>query len=212
MKNQTLGIIGAGVLGQHIAHYAKISNSFDEIIFFDDSEPVGKETIYGIVAGNTNSIKGFIESKKIQHLLIGIGYNHMNARESFFNAYNSKINIPNIVHPSCYIDSTTIMGNGNIFLPGCIFDKGCELGNNLFFNPGCIIAHDNIIKDHSFFGPGVKTSGFVSIGQKCFMGTNTTIIDNKIIASNTQTGAGALITKSIKVSGLYVGAPARQIK
>lgn len=212
MKKQILGIIGAGVLGQHIAHYAKISNNFDEIIFFDDSEPVGRETLYGVVVSNTKSINEFIKSKRIQHLLIGIGYNHIDARETFFNAFSSEINFPNIIHPSCYIDSTTVLGDGNIILPGCIIDKGSRLGNNIFFNPGCIIAHDNIIEAHSFFGPGVKTSGFVKIGQKCFLGTNTTIIDNKEITDNTKTGAATLITKSIINPGLYIGCPARLLK
>lgn len=212
MKRGVLGIIGAGDLGQHIAHYAKLANQFDEIIFFDDFQKPGSFNNFGLIAGNTSNIESFIDEERIQHLLIGVGYNHIDARAVFFEKYSELISFPNIIHPSSYIDTTTKMGAGNIILPGCIIDKGCNIGNNVFLNPGCIIAHDNTIKDHSFFAPGVSTSGFVNIGEKCFIGTGTTSVDNLSIGDNISTGAGTVITKSISKQGTYIGAPARMIK
>lgn len=212
MKKGTLGIIGAGDLGQHIAHYAKMSDQFDEIIFFDDFQKPGSYNEYGLIAGNTSQIELFINKQKIQHLLIGVGYNHMDARESFFEMYAKLIHFPNLIHPSVYMDYTTKIGSGNILLPGCVIDKDSIIGNNIFLNPSCTLAHDNNIKDHSFFGPGVKTSGFVTIGKKCFIGTGTTTVDNLSIGDNISTGAGTVITKSISKQGTYIGAPARMIK
>ncbi len=212
MKKGTLGIIGAGDLGQHIAHYAKVINQFDEIVFFDDSQKTGSRTPLGIIAGKTSQIELFIKVQKIQYLLIGIGYKHMDTRASFFKKFSALIPFPNLIHPTVCMDVSTQIGNGNIILPGCIIDKGCSIGNNIFFNPGCVIAHDNSIKDHSFFGPAIKTSGFVSIGEKCFIGTGTTTVDNISIGDNISTGAGTLITKNIDVAGSYMGTPARKIK
>lgn len=212
MIKETLGIIGAGDLGQLIAHYAKISDQFAKIVFFDDFQKPNSYNEYGLIAGNTSQIELFIHQKKIQHLLIGVGYNHMDARESFFEKYSKLIHFPNIIHSSSYVDYTTKMGAGNILLPGCVIDKGCSIGNNIFFNPSCIIAHDNSIKDHTFFGPGVKISGFVHIGKKCFIGTGTTTVDNLSVGDNISTGAGTVITKNISKQGTYIGAPARMIK
>lgn len=208
MKN-TLGIIGAGDLGQHIAHYAKATNQFTEIVFFDDTKRIGFETAYGIVIGNLSDIVKNIKSNKINHLLIGIGYKHIEFRKKLYEQFATQINFPNILHSSCYIDTSCKMGYGNVLLPGCIVDKNCVLGNNLFFNPSCTIAHDNKINDHNFFAPRVTTSGFVNIGSCCFFGTGTNIIDNISITDCIKTGAGSLITKSLIESGNYKGIPAR---
>lgn len=211
MKN-TLAIIGASDLGQHIAHYATLSGVFTKIVFFDDTLKTGFETPYGIVIGNISEIVTKIKSTEINHLLIGVGYKHLEARKQLYEQFASLINFPNIIHPSCYVDPSCQIGNGNVLLPGCIVDKNCVLGNNLFFNPGCTIAHDNKILDHTFFAPGVTTSGFVKIGSCCFLGTGTNMIDNITIADNIKTGAGSLITKNLTVSGIYKGVPVKMHK
>jgi sugar O-acyltransferase (sialic acid O-acetyltransferase NeuD family) len=211
MKN-TLAIIGAGDLGQHIAHYAALSNEFSDIVFFDDTMDTGFENSYGKVIGSVSSITNSIKTGEINNLLIGIGYKHMEIRENLYNQFGAIIKFPNIIHESCYIDKSVLIGNGNVLLPGCIIDKGCMIGNNIFFNPGCIIAHDNNIQDHTFFAPGVTTSGFVNIGSCCFLGTRTNMVDNIIIGDNIQTGAGTLITKNITESGIYKGIPGKLTK
>jgi sugar O-acyltransferase (sialic acid O-acetyltransferase NeuD family) len=210
MKN-VLAIIGAGALGQHIAHYAQLTDKFSKIVFVDDTVKVGIYS-FGNVCGNISEIDKLIKVGEIQNLLIGIGYKHMQKRKTLFDQFSMSISFPNIVHSSCYIDKTTLIGNGNILLPGCIVDKGCTIGDNIFFNPGTIIAHDCSIKSHSFFGVGVNISSSVKTGSCCFFGTGTSTIDNITIGDNIRTGAGALITKSIIVSGTYIGIPGRQIK
>lgn len=209
MEKGTLGIIGAGDLGQHIAHYAKVINQFDEIVFFDDSQKTGSSTPLGIIAGKTSQIESFIKANKIQFLFIGIGYKHMNIRASFYEQFYSLVAFPNIIHPTVYMDTTTQIGSGNIFLPGCIIDKGCIIGNNNVFNIGCTLAHDNIIKSHSIFGAAVITSGYTTIGSQCFIGTGTTTVDNISVCDNIYTGASTLITKNIEIAGTYIGIPAR---
>ncbi len=207
--NNVLGIIGAGVLGQHIAHYAILSKEFARIVFFDDTFEKGAITNHGIVVGSLNDVRQQIESNLIQNLVIGIGYNHLERRESIFNEYQSLINFPNLIHNTCYIDCTVLLGHGNIFLPGCIIDMGSVVGNNNFFNPGVILAHDNSLGNHNFFAPGVRFSGFVKTGSKCFLGTGTVAVDNIEITDDVKTGAGSLINKNLNVAGLYYGVPAK---
>jgi sugar O-acyltransferase (sialic acid O-acetyltransferase NeuD family) len=208
MKN-VLAIIGAGALGQHIAHYAQLTDKFSRIVFVDDTLNVGSYS-FGDVLGKLSEIDKLINADVFQNLLIGIGYNHMQKRKELFNKLNSSISFPNIIHSTCYIDKSTLMGIGNILLPGCIIDKGCTIGNNIFFNPGTIIAHDSNIMDHAFFGAGVNISGFVRTGSCCFFGTGTSTIENITIGDNVRTGASALITKNISEPGTYIGIPARK--
>jgi sugar O-acyltransferase (sialic acid O-acetyltransferase NeuD family) len=211
MSKGFLGIIGAGVLGLHIAHYAKLSGQFSGILFFDDTLIPGDKNEFGEIAGGVETIEEHIEKGKIAHLLIGIGYNHMGVRKGLFERFSKLIDFPNIIHPSVYLDPSVKMGQGNIILPGCVFDKGSDLGNNLFFNPSCVVSHDNKIEDHTFFAPAVKTSGFVNIGSCCFIGTNSTLVNNISIGDNIKIGAASLVTKDLKEPGIYLGSPARRI-
>lgn len=211
MKLRILGIIGFGDLGQHIAHYAFSLQAYSKIIFFDDFSEIGMSSEYGTVKGRIDDIGYSIENNIITDLLIGIGYNHFSFRKELFETYASKVNFPNIIHPSCYIDKSSIFGQGNVILPNCIIDKGCEIGSNLFFNPSCTIAHDNSIKSHSFFGPKVTTSGFVTIDECCFLGTGSLIKDKIHISKNVKLGIGSLVTKNIANSGTYYGFPVSKI-
>lgn len=62
------------------------------------------------------------------------------------------------------------------------------------------------------FSARIAVAGFAEIGEQCFVGINSTIIDGIKITDNTQIGAGTVVIKSIEKSGLYVGNPAKFIR
>jgi sugar O-acyltransferase (sialic acid O-acetyltransferase NeuD family) len=202
-----LAIIGAGDLGHHIAHYARMSGQFSGIVYIDDYLKAG-EYSFGNVLGKISDIESLCHDERFQNVLIGIGYKHMRKRKELYDKFSSYVTFPNLIHQSCYIDSTTSMGRGNIILPGCIIDKNCFIGNNIFINPGTIIAHDCVIGDNSFFGAGVNISGFVKTGACCFFGTGTSTVNSITIGHDIFSGAGAVITRSLTEPGKYVGVPA----
>jgi len=60
--------------------------------------------------------------------------------------------------------------------------------------------------------PGSIISGNVKMGDRVYMGTNTSIIENKFISSDTIIGANGVVIKNINTSGTYVGVPVKKIK
>lgn len=54
--------------------------------------------------------------------------------------------------------------------------------------------------------------GEVVIGDNVYVGTNAIILPNVHITDHVIIGAGAVVTKDITESGVYVGVPAKQIK
>jgi sugar O-acyltransferase (sialic acid O-acetyltransferase NeuD family) len=204
----TLGIIGAGELGQQIAHYARIAKICSKIIFFDDLAEEGYKTPQGKVIGKTKDIEQTFKSGLFDYIFIGIGYKYMEIRKHFFKSLYRKIPFVTIIHPNVYVDPSSKIGEGTILYPGCIIDKKCTIGNNVLLNIGSIICHDSTIGDHSFIGPGANLAGFVNVGQSCFIGIGTICIDNISICNNTQTAGGAVIINNIVESGFYAGVPA----
>ncbi len=152
MNKKTLAIIGAGQLGEQIAHFAITDNHFSNIIFFDDYTSLS--SINGFkVQGKSNIIQSAYLNNEFDELFIGIGYKHMCERKRIFNNYKGFIPFANIVHSTAIIDDSIIMGEGNIIYPGCIIDAKVELKDNILINIGCAIAHNSKIDSHCFLSP-----------------------------------------------------------
>ena len=203
-----LAIIGAGDLGQLIAHHAIESRELALTGFYDDFQAKGAIIGNAKVLGNLAEIEQGFHHQVFDSLIIGIGYKHISLRRSLYDKYQGKIPFANLIHNKAIIDSSAEIGEGNVILAGCILDVQVKVGNNVFFNPACVISHDSEIGSHSFLGPSVNIAGFVSIGKGCFLGIATTIIDHIQVCDFVQTGASSTIIKDIKESGLYLGSPA----
>ncbi|MBW1297147.1 acetyltransferase [Aquimarina litoralis] len=209
--SEILGIIGAGDLGQQIANFALKDNHFKEVVFFDDY--TDKDVIKGCkVLGKLDDVLNSFSEKKITHLMIGIGYKHMDVRAEIYDRYKSIIPFATIVHSSCWIDPSSKIGEGVIIYPNSTIDANVVIENNVLLNIGCAIAHDTVIKSHCFLSPSVALAGFVVINERSILGINCTIIDNVTVTSKTQIGAGAVVVKDVVQSGIYIGVPAKILR
>jgi acetyltransferase-like isoleucine patch superfamily enzyme len=87
-------------------------------------------------------------------------------------------------------------------------DINAELQENVFLSPRCFVSHHVKIKRHTFCGASVKLAGYSEVGERCFLGINTTVIDGVKIGDNVQTAAGAVVTKDVRPDVLIAGVPA----
>ena len=135
-------------------------------------------------------------------------------RELVFKKYHVELGIPfvTIIDKSCHVDESAKIGDGVVMFPTAMVDKGCVIEDNVLLNVGVTIAHDSTVKKHSFLSPRVAMAGFSTIGQRCMIGINSTIIDNVNICDDVRVGGGNLVIKDIEKPGLYVGSPVRWIK
>lgn len=208
---KTLAIIGAGHLGQQIAHYAIVDKHYGEVVFFDDFS-TDQEVNEIPVLGKTNAILAAFQSKQFDELLIGVGYKHLAVRKEMFDTFSKQISFGTLVHSSAWVDSSATIEHGCVIYPGCVIDAKVIIGANTILNIGCTVAHDTKIGKHCFLSPSVAIAGFATIGEQSIIGINATVIDNIKIAAKTQIGGAALVIRSIDKSGLYVGNPAKFIR
>lgn len=207
-----IAIVGAGDLGQSIAHYAR-ENGFDVVGFYDDFQ-VSAQIIGLPVIGKLDRIVQDFSYRVFDALVCGIGYKHFGFRERVYNEFHREQGIPfaTIIDSSCHVDPTAIIGEGVVMFPAAVVDKGCVVEDNVLLNIGVTIAHDSCVKRHSFLSPRVAVAGFTTVGERCMIGINSTIIDNLDICDDTRIGGGAVLISSTQRRGLYVGCPARWIK
>jgi sugar O-acyltransferase (sialic acid O-acetyltransferase NeuD family) len=209
--NKILAIIGAGDLGRQIAFHAITDNHFNTVVFFDDFNQ--NEIVDGCkLIGGSESVIDLYNKERFTHLIIGVGYKHMQERSNLFKRFKGKVPFANVIHSSCIIDSSVKIGEGVVLYPGSIIDANVIIRDNVLINIGCVIAHDTSVDAHCFLSPSVNLAGFVNVGEKSILGINCTVIDNINIHSSTQIGAGGVVVKNINKNGLYVGNPVRFVR
>lgn len=207
-----LAIIGSGDLGRLIAYYAIQDNQFQVVGFFDDYAKTGSSVDNIKILGKILDLEKFGMNEVFDVVICGIGYKDLTFRENLFNQLENKLDFANLIHSSCYVDASCNFGKGIFMLPGSVLDYNVTIENNVVLNVSTTIAHDSLIGAHSFISPKVAIAGFVTIGKRCNIGINSTIIDNITITDEVQTGGGTIVINDILKKGLYVGNPSRFIR
>jgi len=207
-----LAIIGSGDLGRQLAHLAKLTKQFTVVGFFDDYETKGTIKDGVPILGELADIFPMFTAKLIDCLVLAVGYKHFDFRKKIFEKYASEIPFATLIHPQACIDPSVQIGNGTVIYAGSIVDMNTQIGENVLIYNGCNFAHDVTIEAHCIISPGVQIAGFCHLGEKVNLGIGTIISDSISIIENTQTGAGAVVVKSILEEGIYVGIPAKKIQ
>jgi sugar O-acyltransferase (sialic acid O-acetyltransferase NeuD family) len=204
-----LAIIGSGDLGSQIAYHAKDSGLYEPVGYFDDFEKQGISKNGLPILGSTEDVLEVFKKGVFDQLMIGVGYKHLKVRGSLFQKFKGQIPFASILHRSCFIDKSCIIGEGVFIYPGCKLDMNVVVGDNVLLNIGCVIAHDTVIGENSFLGPAVSVAGFVKIEGSVNLGIGTVVVDNVRIGTGIRTGGGAVVIDTLVEPGLYVGVPAK---
>jgi acetyltransferase-like isoleucine patch superfamily enzyme len=67
---------------------------------------------------------------------------------------------------------------------------------------------DCVTGDFTHVSVNATVAGRSQLGSLVFLGTGFTVIDNRSVPDGTVCGAGTVVTRSLAVSGIYVGMPA----
>lgn len=207
-----VAIIGAGLLGQQIAHHILSDQGYDVIGFFDDFIIGKSNNEYGPMLGRVKDVKSLYAKHAFDQIIIGIGYKYFTYRWQCYEQLHTFIPFLTFIHSTCFVDKSAHIGDGSFLMPGTNIDDHVFIGDNVFAQISCSISHHSIIKENCFLGPNVTVAGCVTVERDCFLGVGSVLIDSITIASGIQTGGGAVVVNNLQDAGLYIGIPARKIK
>jgi len=121
----------------------------------------------------------------------------------------------------CTIGDGTFVGPFVEIQKGVMIGKRCRIQSHSFIcelvtiGDDCFISHGAMFINDSFVtgGPTGKPElwGQTKLGNRVSVGTNATILP-VTICDEVVIGAGAVVTKAIRESGIYVGNPARLLR
>lgn len=120
-------------------------------------------------------------------------------------------------HSALIADSATVGIGASI---GC----GCMIGNHAHIGPmatvgvGCIIntaavvEHECVIREFTHVSVNATVAGRTTVGRRCMIGAGASVIDGLQIGDDIVIGAGAVVHRSIREPGVYVGNPLRKLR
>ncbi len=133
-------------------------------------------------------------------------------RESVINRLPKSTKFFTHIHPSVQILGGDIeIGEGSVICAGTILTTNIKLGKHSHLNLMTTIGHDTTIGDFFTTAPGVKISGNCVIGDRVYVGTNSSIKEKINICDDVTVGLNAGVVKHIIEPGTYVGTPSKRI-
>jgi len=122
----------------------------------------------------------------------------------------------------CIIGDGTFVGPFVEIQNGAVIGKRCRIQSHAFIcdlvtiGDDCFISHGAMFIN-DLFANGSPSGGnrdlwrSTKLGNRVSIGTNATVLP-VTICDHAMIGAGAVVTKDITVSGIYVGNPARLLR
>lgn len=141
---------------------------------------------------------------------VRIGHHCVIGSEGFGYFRNSAGDLENMPH----IGGTIIESNVDIF-PFTNVDRGTLgdtfIGTGTKIDHYCHIGHNSMIGSNVVITANVTVMGSATVGDDCQLGCGTLVRDGVSLAPGTQTGMGAVVTRSLQGFEPWVGNPARPL-
>lgn len=126
------------------------------------------------------------------------------------NIYESIIGSDTFIGPFVEIQRSTKIGSGCKIQSHSFICELVTIGDNCFIGHGVMFINDLFESGGPANGDKTKWKS-TEIGNNVSIGSNVTVLP-VTIADNVVIGAGAVVTKNIEESGIYVGNPAKKIR
>lgn len=189
-----LGIFGFGGHAREVR--AQINK---ELVFFVDDKFVNEKTL-PISKFNPDEYEMMIavaDPKEREKIVRKLPFN-----TKFFT----------FIHPTALILNEDVeIGCGSFIGAYSILTTNIKIGSHSILNRGNQIGHDCRIGDYFSAMPGSIVSGNVTIGNRVYLGTNSSIIEKKYLLDDITIGANGVVVRNIARPGTYVGCPVKLV-
>ncbi len=105
-----------------------------------------------------------------------------------------------------------IIGEGLILQSSVVISCDVKIGKHVFLNFRSGIGHDSTIGDFCFIGTNTTLMGYVKVGEGVMIGCGANILPDVEIGDWSVIGAGSVVTKNVPPNEVWVGNPAKFLR
>ena len=205
MINKKLIIFGLGEQAE-VAHYYFSQHSDYEVVAYTvDDEFSGQPSLTpGIPVVPFSSVEK-IYTPDEHSAFVAIGYSKMNQlrKQKFQEMKNKKYKCASYVSRDA-INFSKSIGENCLILEDNTIQPFVEVGDNVTLWSGNHIGHHSKIRNDCFITSHVVISGGCEIGERTFIGVNSTLRDHIKIGTANMIGAGCLILTDTADNSVYM--------
>ena len=191
-------IIGVGGIGRETAwiieEINEVKPTWNLLGYIDENSEIhGKELNGYKVLGGLEVLEKLEEKP---YVVVAIA--NCSVKKSIVTKLGEKYNFATIIYPTVKVSKFIQIGQGTIIYPGVILTVNTKIGNHVLISGNCTIGHDTVIGDYSSVLWGSNFSGYDTVGESCFIGVGTKVIQGINISKENKISAGITVIEDVK--------------
>lgn len=205
-----LVIFGAGDIAR-LAHYYFTHDSEHEVVAFTVDEQYRQgDTFLDLPLVAVESVVQDYPPAEYK-MFVALSYAKMNQLRAakYQQAKDRGYELVSYVSSRCSFLTDNPIGDNCFILEDNTIQPFVRIGSNVTLWSGNHIGHDSVIRDHVFIASHIVVSGYVEVGEYCFIGVNATLRNSIKIAPKTLISAGAIVMKDTVEEGVYLSERAK---
>jgi len=193
-------IFGNGEIAD-LAHYYFLNDedcSFQVVAFVVDDNFIKESNFKGLPIVPMSKLQSLYPSNQYK-AHIALSYNKLNqVREEKFKLFKSLgYSLVSYVSSKSFYWPDLNVGENCFILENQTIQPTVKIEDNVMIWSTNHLGHNSIIKSHSYLSSGITVSGHTSIGERTFVGVNSSFKDFISVGSDCFITMGSIVTKDI---------------
>ncbi len=191
-------LYGGGGHGKTLIELVRAAGMYHWVGVIDDSRPVGSEVLGVPVLGGADMLPRLFEQgvRLAVNGVGGIGNPAVRLRV-FETLAQAGFNCPAVVHPTAWIEQSTVLEGGVQVLAQSYVSSASRIGFGSVLNAGVIVSHDCQIGQCVNLSPGATLAGNVRVEDLAQIGMRATINLDITIGTGARVGNGATVKADV---------------
>lgn len=205
--SRKLIIFGVGDIAELAHWYFQNDSHYEVAAFCVDAEFLAKEEFHGLPVVIFDDILVERYPPADYDLFIAVSYNGLNQlrKDKFLRGKELGYTLASYISTNASMLNNGAVGENCFILEDNTVQPFVRIGDNVTMWSGNHIGHHSKIHNHVFIASHVVISGGVTIGERCFLGVNSTLRDHITVGECCVVGAGALLLGDAEAEGVYIG-------
>ena len=143
---------------------------------------------------------GFDEVQRVHEpgefgMVLAVGYRDLAARARIYRRVkDAGYRLPALIHPASYVHPVAAIDEGAMVMARAIVDVDARVAAACVLWPGANLSHDSSVGFNSFLSPNCTVCGFATVGESCFLGAGSVVVDHRTVPANTRIKAGTVFS------------------